>query len=81
MKYSFNYNPPAPALKARLTKPLSNHSIELEAKLDTGADITVLPEHVVNELRLIPASRLTVSSFNGQEVFRYTYFIDIALRS
>lgn len=80
MRYSFDYNPPAPALKARLTKPLSNNSIELKAKLDTGADITVLPEHAVNELRLIPASRVSVSSLDGQEVFRYTYFIDIAFQ-
>lgn len=65
----------------RLTKPLSNHPIELQAKLDTGADMTVLPERAVNELRLIPASRLTVTSFDGQEASRYTYFIDLAFRN
>ena len=81
MKYSLDCNPPAPVLEARLTKPLSNNSIELKARLDTGADITVLPEHVVNELRLIPSSRVSVSSFDGQEVFRYTYFIDISFQN
>jgi len=78
MKYSFDYNPPAPALKVRLTKPLSNQFVELQARLDTGADMTVLPEDAVDRLRLIPASRVSVLSFTGEEVLKYTYFIDLA---
>ncbi|MBS7628333.1 retroviral-like aspartic protease [Candidatus Bathyarchaeota archaeon] len=78
MKYSFDYNPPAPAIKVRFTKPLSDHSIELKAKLDTGADITVLPQHAINELRLMPASRVSILSFDGQEGLKYTYFVDLA---
>ncbi|MBS7648071.1 retroviral-like aspartic protease family protein [Candidatus Bathyarchaeota archaeon] len=81
MKYSFNYNPPAPSLKVRLTNPTSTHSIELEAKLDTGADITVLPQHAISELRLIPAGRLSVTSFDGREERKYTYFVNLQFNS
>lgn len=81
MKYSFKYFPPAPSLKVKLTRPFSNHSLELQAKLDTGADMTVLPKHAIGELGLIPASRVSVSSFDGREVWRYTYFVNLSFRN
>ncbi|MEM3549536.1 MAG: retroviral-like aspartic protease family protein [Candidatus Bathyarchaeia archaeon] len=81
MKYSFNYNPPAPCLNVKFINPTSTHSIELEAKLDTGADITVLPQHAISELRLIPAGRLSVSSFDGREERKYTYFVNLQINN
>jgi len=81
VKYSFKYFPPAPSLKVKLTRPFSNHSLELQAKLDTGADMTVLPKHAIGELGLIPASRVSVSSFDGREVWRYTYFVNLSFRN
>lgn len=81
MKYSFDYNPPAPALALRFTRPLSTQSIEIQAKLDTGADITVLPQSVINELRLIPAGRISVFSFNGREELKYAYFVDLSFHN
>lgn len=77
MKYSFDYDPPAPSLKVKFKNPTSTHSIEIQAKIDTGADITVLPQHAISVLRLIPAGRLSVSSFNGQEERKYTYFVNL----
>jgi clan AA aspartic protease len=81
MKYSLEYSPPAPSLKVKLTRPFSDLSIELEAKLDTGADMTVLPQHVVSELMLIPASRISVSSFDGRKISKYTYFVNISFNN
>lgn len=81
MKYNHNYNPPAPSIKIRFNRPLSTHSMEQQAKIDTGADITVLPQHVINELRLIPARRISISSFNGHEEWRYTYFVDLSFKN
>lgn len=78
MNYSFEYSPPAPSLKVRFNRPFSERSLELQAKLDTGADMTVLPQHAVSELRLIPASRVCVSSFEGRKFWRYTYFVNIS---
>jgi len=78
VKYSLDYNPPAPVFKARFTKPFSNNFFELDAKLDTGADITVLPNRVIEKLMLLPASRVSVSAFDGQEGWRYTYFVDLS---
>jgi len=80
MRYSSDYSPPAPSLKIRFTAPLSTRSTELQAKLDTGADITVLPQHVIGELRLIPSSRVSVSSFDGREDWKYTYFVNLSFQ-
>jgi clan AA aspartic protease len=77
MKYSLDYNPPAPSLTVRFSSPTSTHSIEIQAKIDTGADITVLPQHAISKLRLIPAGRLTVISFDGREERKYTYFVNL----
>lgn len=67
MRYSLDYNPPALALKVGLNRPLADHSIVLQAKIDTGADVTVIPEQVIGELKLIPSGRIFVSSFDAQE--------------
>jgi len=77
VKYSLDYSPPAPSIKVRFSSPTSTNSMEIEAKIDSGADITVLPQNVVRELRLIPAGRVTVSSFDGQEERKYTYFLNL----
>jgi predicted aspartyl protease len=38
----------------------------------------VLPQSAIEELRLIPAGRVSVSSFDGRKAWRYTYFINIS---
>ncbi|MGC8912103.1 MAG: retropepsin-like aspartic protease [Nitrososphaeria archaeon] len=81
MKYSFEYTPPAPSLTVKLTRPFSDHSLELKAKLDTGADITVLPQHVIDKLELIPSSLVSILSFDGKKVQRYTYFVNISFQN
>jgi predicted aspartyl protease len=78
MNYSSEYSPPAPSLKVKFTRPFSDRSLELQAKLDTGADMTVIPQHAVSELRLIPASRVSVILFDEQRVWRYTYFVNLS---
>jgi len=81
MKYALEYTPPAPALTVELARPFSSQSRESRAKLDSGADMTVLPQPLIGELRLVPASRIAVYSFNEREEERYTYFVDISFHS
>jgi len=80
MRYDHSYRPPAPSLRIRLSRPFSDRSVELTAKLDTGADITVIPRHVLNKLKLIPGRRIQVSSFDGVRESKYTYFVDISFQ-
>lgn len=81
MKYSDSYNPPAPSLNVRFSRPSSTRSLEIQAKLDTGADITVIPQQIINELRLMPVRRISVSSFDKRQVWKYTYFVDLSLKN
>lgn len=79
MKYSSEYIPSAPVVQAQFRSPVSSDSpIDLQAKLGTGADITVLPQSAIEDLRLMPASRVSISSFNGEEQSRYTFFVNIS---
>ncbi len=80
VRYSSEYSPPAPALKVKLSKPFSDLSMELQAKVDSGADMTVVPQHAISELRLIPASRISVTSFDGRAVWRYTYYVNLSFQ-
>lgn len=70
-------DPPASSLAVRLGNPYSTRFMEARAKLDTGADITVIPQHAVIELGLIPAGRVFVSSVDEAGGWRYTYFLDL----
>jgi clan AA aspartic protease len=81
MKYNFEYSPPAPSLTVKLTRPLSDRSLEIQAKLDTGADITILPQYAIDELGLIPSSYVYVQSFDGRRVLRYTYLVNISFQN
>lgn len=81
MKYSDSYNPPAPSLNVRFSRPSSTRSLEIQAKLDTGADITVIPQQIINELRLMPVRRISISSFDKRQVWKYTYFVDLSLKN
>jgi len=80
MRYDNSYDPPAPVLRVKIKRPLSNLSMEILAKLDTGADITVVPQEIIEKLRLVPVSRISVSSFSGQRIFKYSYFADIEIQ-
>jgi clan AA aspartic protease len=81
MKYNFEYSPPAPSLTVKLTRPLSDRSLEIQAKLDTGADMTILPQDAIDELGLIPSSYVYVQSFDGRRVLRYTYLVNISFQN
>ena len=54
--YSDKFNPPAPVLKIILISPADvNNIFSHSAQLDTGADITTIPQSVIDSLELMPA--------------------------
>ena len=55
--YSTAYRPPAPALDIEVTHPdRAETSVEIMGKIDTGADITTLPEAILSQLQIPPSS-------------------------
>ncbi|HNB53708.1 MAG TPA: hypothetical protein PK530_17290 [Anaerolineales bacterium] len=64
--YNLILDPPAPYLSVLVVNPYQPFSrISLEAKLDTGADLTALPESVIVNLALKQTAWLEVSGFAG----------------
>ncbi|MEO0264955.1 MAG: hypothetical protein ABIM17_06915 [candidate division WOR-3 bacterium] len=77
MKYDDNYEPPAPVVRLTVYKPFSKESITGIGKIDTGADITVIPNKWVRGLSLIPASVVWVRGYDSRLREAYTYYVKI----
>ncbi len=46
----FGFGNPKPALPVKLTNPANNFELTTWALIDTGADVTVIPEYISNRL-------------------------------
>jgi len=62
-KYSRNFSPPAPVIELSISAPLSDVSTSSAALVDSGADITVIPERIVSQLKLRPVDSMLASGF------------------
>ena len=73
-------DPPAPYLTARLSNPSRPTVVaDIRAKLDTGADITVIPEALAKDLNLKVVNRIAAIGFDGvpQEKAVYAFRIEL----
>lgn len=77
MRYDPSYEPPAPVIGVKVVRPFSDVRQSGRGKLDSGADITVIPADWVKSLGLLPAGSVRTRDFAGKEELRTTYFIDI----
>ena len=62
-KYSRNFNPPAPVIEVSISAPLSKVSTSSAALVDSGADMTVIPERIIAQLKLRRVDSLLASGF------------------
>lgn len=70
-----NFNPPAPVMEVSLSIPGAQSVIlKSPALLDSGADITVIPEQIVQELQLKYVDEITACGYDGvpKQVFIYS---------
>lgn len=51
----------------------------LPGKLDTGSDITIIPPSLVDDLRLVPEDSVVMVSYDGTEIERFTYLVDLEI--
>ncbi len=80
MKYNSTLNPPGPVVDVTV-RPVgrAEPKCSLPGKLDTGADITVIPPSLVDDLRLIPEMPIMMTSYDGVETRRIAYFVDLEI--
>ena len=81
----YNYNkqvdPPGPFIHIHLTSPDGLRELrDVPAQLDTGADLTVIPESVILELQLVAAQEITICALGNQKSATMTYYLKAAPR-
>ena len=78
--YDRSFTPPAPVADVLVGHPVSGTtSLSLRGKLDTAADLTVIPLSVVAELDLPPRAHIWARSFDGTYSQRPIYYVRFRL--
>ena len=77
--YDLNFLPPAPALDIEIRNPQTGATQIRLAKIDTGADGTVIPKDIVEGLGLLDFDQLLSVGFDGSLQVQTSYMIDILL--
>ncbi len=74
--YDLSFNPPAPVVEVVVAHPVTRiNSGALRGKVDSGADVTVIPEGLVAQVRLTPKGRAWTRGYNGTYSQRLVYYV------
>ncbi len=78
--YDPAFNPPAPVAEVIIAHPLTaRKSAVLRGKLDTGADVTVIPEGLAEQLGFSPKGRVWIRGYDGSYSQRPVYYIRLTV--
>jgi predicted aspartyl protease len=78
--YDPSFNPPAPIVNVTIVHPVSyTASVPLRGKMDTGADVTVIPEALITQLGLIPKGSIWTRGFDGSYSQRSVYYVRMTI--
>jgi predicted aspartyl protease len=73
--YDRSFNPPAPIVEVTILHPVATtRRSTLPGKLDTGADLTVIPQQLVTQLRLTPKGRIWTRGYDGAYSQRAVFY-------
>lgn len=74
--YNQEIEPPAPFIEVIIRHPrLTDRVQRVPAKLDTGADLSAIPQAVADELELLPASTIIAEAYDGSQTSLETYTV------
>ena len=80
VSYDPSFDPPAPLLSVVLTGVVrSRPQIRLPALIDTGADVTAIPNTAVNDLRLYAVARIEVEGINANIATVNMYMVRLSV--
>jgi predicted aspartyl protease len=75
-----SFNPPALVASIVVSHPVSSASSDvLRGKLDTGADLTVIPESLVHQLALSARAHVWARGYDGTFSQRPVYYVRLSL--
>jgi predicted aspartyl protease len=74
ISYDKSFDPPAIVVPATLSSVIHERPrVNVQAIIDTGADITAIPEYLEERLQLYPFSHIRMEDARGLEEPVYTY--------
>ena len=74
--YDRRFYPPAPVAAVTVAHPVTGEeSGLLRGKLDSGADVTVIPERLVAQLWMTPKGRVWTRGYGGTYSRRPVYYV------
>lgn len=81
LEYNPHFIPPAPILTITLSS-LTNreHQETLPALIDTGSDITAIPEDLVEQFQLLPIGKIQFEDVKGEDYSEPTFALQIAFQ-
>lgn len=78
-QYGRQYHPPAPVLPLRVGRPGTAPAVLVPALVDTGADLSVLPQGLPARLRLPAVGRLAVAGVEGVPLQLPVYAVEVSM--
>lgn len=77
--YDPNFSPPALTLDVEVRNPQTGAVQQVLAKLDTGADSSIIPLDVARTLTLQPFDQLLSIAFDGQTSILESYLVELLI--
>lgn len=78
--YDAGFTPPAPVVDLVVSAPGAGKSMQLRGLIDSGADLTVLPQNVIAETGLQYVDEMLVEGFDGVPSVRPIYAAHISIQ-
>ena len=78
LEYDGTFDPPAPVLRAMVSRSdRTRPRLFTTTLLDTGSDITAIPDNLVSPLDLYPIGRIQLEDVEGRRKIVYTFSIQL----
>lgn len=77
--YESRLNPPAPLLQVTVASIVRTRREATLALLDTGSDITAIPDKLADPLRLYPIGRLRLEDVEAKTTPVFTYAVQLTV--
>jgi len=78
--YDSGFSPPAPVADVIVVHPVTGAtSGALHGKLDSGADVTVIPDRLVAQLGMTPKGHVWTRGYDGTYSWRPVYYVRLTV--
>lgn len=80
--YNAAFDPPAPFLTIQVSRiNVDEPALMVECLVDTGADVSLIPQHLADTLELAPSDAMIVEGFDGEQQQLPLFAVDVVVES